>query len=150
MTRRHLTSSLEGLGAVWGNRAHAEAIPRHIHAGRSIVHFEMYNVSVAIAHWGRDWINRCVGIHSDNMAVVQVLNSMRTNDEFLGVCIRNILTQAAKYNIHICAEHIPGEDNKTADALSRLITGAGQFQWVRKCVHLEPVQEVANNVDFSL
>ena len=93
-------ASLEGLGTVWRRRAFAEIIPRQIQTGRSIVHFEMYNVSVAIAHWGMDWMNRNVKIHLDNMAVVQVVNSMRTNDEFLGVCIRNILCMSAP--VHIC------------------------------------------------
>ena len=43
-------ASLQGLGAVWGNEGYAEWIPNHVQQGRSIVHFEMYNVYVAISH----------------------------------------------------------------------------------------------------
>ena len=90
-----------------------------------------------------------IKIHSDNMAVVQILNCMRTN-EFLGVCIRNVLMQAAKYNIHICSQHIAGEENVVADALSRLGHGGRSFEWVSERVGIEKIPGEAFLLDFSL
>ena len=143
-------ASLQGLGAVWGNEGYAELIPEYVRHGRSIVHFEMYNVYVAVSHWGSIWRNRNIYIHSDNMAVVHILNTMRTNDEFLGVCIRNVLFLAAKYNLHLSAGHIPGVDNRRADALSRMKSEGQPFDWVRQEVHIQQVSRDTFNMDFSL
>ena len=143
-------ASLQGLGAVWGNKGYAEWIPNHVQQGRSIVHFEMYNVYVAISHWGNSWRNHNVFIHLDNMAVVHVLNTMCTNDEFLGVCIRNVLFLAAKYNLHLSAGHIPGALNSRADALSCLKSEGQSFEWVCQEVHIQQVSKEAFNMDFSL
>ena len=46
-------ASLTGIGAVWGTRAYAEEIPDCIRKGRSIVHFEMYNIVVMMKHWAK-------------------------------------------------------------------------------------------------
>ena len=145
-----MDASLQGLGAVWGNEGYAELIPEYVRHGRSIVHFEMYNVYVAVSHWGSIWRNRNIYIHSDNMAVVHILNTMRTNDEFLGVCIRNVLFLAAKYNLHLSAGHIPGVDNRRADALSRMKSEGQPFDWVSQEVHIQQVSRNTFNMDFSL
>ena len=94
-------ASLLGLGGCWGRVAYFDKIPVSIKRGRGIVHFEMFNVYVALRHWGNKLQGCRVCINSDNMAVVQIVNSYRTNDPFWGMCIRNILWVAARYNLHI-------------------------------------------------
>ena len=84
-----------------------------------IVYVEMYNAWVAVAIWSRLWKNRIVKINSDNLAVVHFINTLRTNDGFLSMCLRNILMILAKNNVHIQAERIMGIDNNKAEALSR-------------------------------
>ena len=123
-------ASLLGLGGYWGKMAYFDRIPDSIKRGRGIVHFEMFNVYVAIRHWGKKLQGCRVCVNSDNMAVVQIVNSYRTNDPFLGMCIRNILWVAARYNLHIGTVHVLGVDNKIADALSRLLEDEKRHKWV--------------------
>ena len=61
-----------------------------------------------------------MNIFSDNLAVVQVVNSGKTKDMFLATCIRNIWLLTAVYDIELEVAHIPGAKNEVADLLSRL------------------------------
>ena len=56
----------------------------------------------------------------DNKAVVDVIEGNRTRDRVLGVILREILMLQAKMNIQLKVEHVMGEKNPTADALSRV------------------------------
>ena len=56
------------------------------------------------------------------MAVVEVINSGKTRDEFLAICARNIWLLSAIFNIHLIMVHIPGKCNVIADLLSIWIT----------------------------
>ena len=123
-------ASLLGLGGCWGKMAYFDKIPGSVKRDRGIVHFEMFNVYVAIRHWVNKLQGCRVCVNSDNMAVVQIVNLYRTSDPFLGMCIRNILWVAARYNLHIGAAHVPGVDNKIADALSRLLEDEKRHKWV--------------------
>ena len=136
-------ASLLGLGGCWGKMAYFDKIPGNVKRGRGIVHFEMFNVYVAIRHWGNELQGCRVCVNSDNMAVVQIVNSYRTNDPFLGMCIRNILWVAARYNLHIGAAHVPGVDNKIADALSRLLEDEKRHKWVNEETGLQ-IQDLTN------
>ena len=53
------------------------------------------------------------------MAVVQVLQTGKARDPFLGACARNIWMEAAKADIDIVYSHIQGRKNVVADLLSR-------------------------------
>ena len=92
-----------------------------IRNGRGIVQFEMYNVWLAINMWGHKWENSMIKVNCDNNAVVQILNSYKTRDKFLGLCLRNIMLLLAKYNIHLMCTHIRGINNHIADSLSRVV-----------------------------
>ena len=59
-------------------------------------------------------------ILSDNLAVVQVVNSGKTKDMFLATCIRNIWLLTAVHDIELEVTHIPGAKNEVADLSSRL------------------------------
>ena len=123
-------ASLLGLGGCWGRVAYFDEIAASVKRGRGIVHFKMFNVYVALRHWGNKLQGCRVCVNSDNMPVVQIVISYRTNDTFLGMCIRNILWVAARYNLHIGAAHVPGVENKIADALSRLHEDEKRHKWV--------------------
>ena len=123
-------ASLEGIGGCWNKNAYCDHIPNVIKQGSGIVHFEMFNVYVALRHWAKLLQGQTVRVNSDNMAVVQIVNSYRTNDPFLGMCIRIILWVAARYNFHVVAEHIPWALNTIADALSRLNQDEAEYRWV--------------------
>ena len=59
----YVDSSLWGLGVFWGKKGYAEVILPEIKRGWGIVHFEKYNVVVAVAHWAHDWRGRTVQVN---------------------------------------------------------------------------------------
>ena len=57
------------------------------------------------------------------MAVVQVVQNLRTKDNILAACVRNIWFICAMWNIDLRIHHIRGTLNVEADLLSRLYSG---------------------------
>ena len=90
-------------------------------ASVEIVVKEMVPIVVAAAVWGPLWEGRHICFHSDNMAVVAVLNKGSTKDHLLLHFLRCLYFYAAFYKFHYSAVHIPGVLNTAADALSRHI-----------------------------
>ena len=133
-----------------GGRGYSCQIPEHIRCGRNIVHFEMYNIVVALATWAHNWPGQLVRIKSDNMAVVHAINNLRAQDTFLATCLRNALMTVACYGIHIDAIHIPGVENKKADALSWLMIDPICHEWVLEKVTLEPIPATAFALDEDI
>ena len=71
------------------------------------------------------------------MAVVEVITSGKTKDEFLATCVRNVSLITAIFNIQLQVLHVPGKANNIADLLSR---------WT---ITLHPEQKLRNLVpDF--
>ena len=58
-------------------------------------------------------------IHSDNQAVVHVVNSGYSKDQELMHLIRCMFFFRAYWGFELRAEHVPGEQNVAADAISR-------------------------------
>ena len=69
----------------------------------------MLNIIVASKIWAGHWRNKKIQVHSDNMAVVHVLNTGRTRDPILATCARNVWLIAATYNIDFIFTHIAGQ-----------------------------------------
>ena len=114
----HLDSSLQGMGGIFGQMVYA--LPTsgrftHLH----ITHLEMLNVVVALKVWASSWENKKIQINCDNLAVVEVLTSGKTKDEFLATCARNVWLITSIFNIQLTISHIPGKYNCIADLLSR-------------------------------
>ena len=80
---------------------------------------EMLPVVLAAMVWGKAWQGLSVCFHSDNSAVVTVLNSGSVRDGLLMHYMRCLHFVAAKYNFIFSSTHIRGLDNVLADALSR-------------------------------
>jgi hypothetical protein len=107
-----------GCGAAWGDQWlqwqwEGEWVERQIAIK------EMVPVVVACAIWGKAWEYRTVRVQCDNMAVVQVLNSLTSRDPTLMHLLRCLHYYLALFNIHLRAEHIPGVLNTVADCISR-------------------------------
>ena len=86
----------------------------HLH----ITQLEMLNVVVALKVWASVWADKIIDIKCDNLAVVEVLTSGKTKDNFLATCARNVWLICAIFNIQIRVWHIPGKSNHIADLLS--------------------------------
>ena len=79
---------------------------------------ELVPVVVVAALWGSSWAGHHVCFHSDNMAVVTILNKHTAKDHLLNNLLRCLFFYAAFYKFHYSATHIPGTLNAAADALS--------------------------------
>ena len=80
---------------------------------------EMVPVVVAAALWGKLWEGCHICFHSDNMAVLAVLNKHTARDEHLLHFLCCLFFYASYYKFYYSASHIPGTLNAAADALSR-------------------------------
>ena len=116
----HVDASLTGMGAIWDQNAYA--ISRHILAtvGWNISHLEMLNVMVALRVFAHEWKGKHVTFHIDNLAVVNSLKFNKMKDQILQSIVRTIWLLATANDVQLSYSHIPGIQNKEADALSRV------------------------------
>ena len=116
-----------GFGASWGSEwFNGRWIPLQMQF--SIAYKELFPIVIAARVWGGQWRQRSVCFHCDNLAVVCILNSRTSKDPLIMHLLRNLLMSAAYFGFAFCAQHVPGVENKVADALSR-------FQWQRFRLH---------------
>lgn len=80
---------------------------------------EIFPIYIGLALFGSKLKNKKLRIHSDNEAVVKVLNKMSSKSKRLMVFVRLIVYLTLEFNISIRVVHIPGFLNVTADRLSR-------------------------------
>ena len=99
---------------------------------------EFLPVVLALEIWGSSLENCSVTLHSDNMAVVQVINKNSSKDSHLMKLMRRLMIVSLKYNINFVAEHIPGKSNVAADLLSRL--QVEEFKQQFPCMDSKPTQ----------
>lgn len=81
---------------------------------------EFFPIILAVEIWGSLLTNTSIVLHSDNIAVVYVINKLTSKDSNLMKLMRRLMVTSLKYNISFHAEHIPGLLNNAADLLSRL------------------------------
>ena len=55
---------------------------------------------------------------------MQVINSSKTKDSFLGACLRELWLEVSKKGFQLRAIHLPGEENRVPDWLSRWELGS--------------------------
>ena len=79
----YLDASLTGIGGVWASRVYTSPLDLLPVQGLTIVHYEMVNFVIVLRLWGHFWRHSRVNIFSDNLAVVQVINSGKSKDMFL-------------------------------------------------------------------
>ena len=113
-------SCLKGCGGMYAKEYFHVAFPKFIlDQPLRIHHLEMLAVLVGVRIWGKYCIGMKVQIFCDNEAVVTVINSSKTKDPFLATCIREIWFEVAKNGFELRAVHLPGEENRVPDWLSR-------------------------------
>ena len=113
-------SCLKGCGGVCVTEYFHVAFPRSITDQQlRIHHLEMLGVLIGVRIWGRYCVGMKVQIFCDNDAVVQVINSSKTKDVFLGSCLRELWLEVARHGFELRAVHLPGEENRVPDWLSR-------------------------------
>ena len=80
---------------------------------------ELVPVTIAAAMWGPQWSGKRICFHSDNMAVVAVLQRRSAKSPPLVHLLRCMALFSAYYGFYFTSRHVPGVLNEVADALSR-------------------------------
>ena len=80
---------------------------------------ELIPVVVAAALYGKEWKGKVVEFVIDNMAVVEIVRSGYSREAHLMHLIRLLVLIACRHQFRFTASHIPGLENKLADAISR-------------------------------
>lgn len=80
---------------------------------------ELLTIMVALKLWAKFLHGKQITVLCDNIASVIVLNKGGTRDAFQGSCLREIAYLAATSDFTIRGRHIPGQDNRIPDLLSR-------------------------------
>ena len=80
---------------------------------------EMIPIVIAAKIWGHHWERKRIIFQSDNMAVVCCLRNGSCRDRHLCFLLRELSITAVTQNFTFTAIHVPGCENKAADALSR-------------------------------
>lgn len=87
----------------------------------NITLLELFPIALSIHVWGGSlFANRKVIFHSDNSAIVSVINKRSSREPKVMVFIRDIVIQTMSLNINFKALFLEGFRNQPADALSRL------------------------------
>ena len=81
---------------------------------------EFYPIILAAELWGETMASKAICFHCDNEALVYVINNLTSQEKHVMKLLRKLIFLSLKYNILFKAVHIPGEQNKYSDALSRL------------------------------
>ena len=85
---------------------------------QSIAYKELFPVVIASHVRGHVWCKRHVRFHSDDEAVVHILNTRTSKVPRLMQLLRSLLLSAARHSFSFSARHGPGVNNQIADALS--------------------------------
>ena len=108
-----------GLVGVFGNKWFTERWPVNCLQYHITIR-ELVPIALAIHLWGINLQNKCVQFHTDNVAVVHIINKQTSKDSTIMKFVRQFVLLILKYNIMFKALHIKGAKNKAADQLSCL------------------------------
>ena len=89
------------------------------HGHRWISQLRRWFFVVAAAMWGQTWHQHRVFFHSDNAAVVAVIQNKSARQPSMLHLLRCLYFFAAYYHFSYSVHHLPGVTNAVADALSR-------------------------------
>lgn len=86
---------------------------------QNITLLELYPIVLAIEVWCTSFTNRRVILHTDNKALVSVINSQTSREPLVMILIRRMVLFCLENNIVFSSVHVEGASNSASDALSR-------------------------------
>ncbi|CAC5368882.1 unnamed protein product [Mytilus coruscus] len=86
---------------------------------QNIAVLELYPIVLAVEIWGHRFENQCIYCHTDNIALVSVINKQTSKDPLIMFLIRRLVLHCLRNNVNFKAKPIYGSKNVLADALSR-------------------------------
>ncbi len=120
-----------GFGGFFNNEWFADVWPKEMSSlpasASSSALMEIYPIVISCLLWGKFWSRKRILFYCDNEAAVNIINKGRSSIPLINRFVRRITWASVLGNFIIKAVHIPGLDNKVADALSRF-----DFQKFRK------------------
>lgn len=111
-------ASKEGFGATYGSQWTQAKWPKNwkkLH----ITVLEFYPVYVLISMFKTLLSNSNILFHSDNMAVVEIINKQTSKNKYVMKILRPLVLIIMMHNINLRAQHIPGVNNILCDKISR-------------------------------
>ncbi|XP_063963147.1 uncharacterized protein LOC135156047 [Lytechinus pictus] len=90
----------------------------------SIAWKEMVPIAVALLVWGSDLAGKRIRLHTDNMAIKNVINKQTSHCPRIMSLVRTLVLQCLKRDTIVKAVYIATKENDIADSLSRL-----QMSW---------------------
>ena len=111
-------ASKEGFGATYGT----QWVQGHWPASWSRLHItvlEFFPVFIIISLFKNLISNSNILFHSDNMAVVEIINKQTSKNKHVMHILRPLVLTLMKHNINLRARHIPGINNILCDKISR-------------------------------
>ena len=116
---------LSGCGGLSQSQYFHVVFPPAVIAKLSEIHLlEALAILVALRLWGHLWTGLRIQVFCDNAAVVSALVSGKVKDQLLASILREIWFVAASLGFELRAVHLPGEENRAADLLSRWHLGS--------------------------
>ena len=109
-----------GCGGVFKSHWFSVAWPSEWWSSQNITFLELVPIILAAEVWGDMFRNASVLLHTDNLALVYVINKQSSKEPLVMSLVRRLVIQALNKNFDIKATHISGKHNVLADYLSRL------------------------------
>lgn len=91
----------------------------NVSANNSIAYLEYVPVLLAMLVWGLELSNTKIMLHSDNQAVVAIMNRQSSKCPHIMRLVRRLTLTCLRHNIVLRGEYIQGCSNTIADKLSR-------------------------------
>lgn len=150
---------LGGVGGADERHAYRAALPRLVYdrPDMHINRLEALNVVVAVHTLGRPSDKGAhIRILCDNQAAVSILSTGKGHDRTILGYARALWMYQAKFSVKLTFEHLPGVDNKLADALSRAHISSYHRQEADRLVksnrltYIEPCMYAFSPDDFGI
>lgn len=108
-----------GFGAVFKSHWFCGPWPENL-MPHNITWKELFPIVLALEIGCPQLKNQCISLHSDNYAVVYILNKQTSKDQSIMHLVRRIVLCCMQHNLLVKSTHIPGIFNILPDALARL------------------------------
>ncbi|CAC5395226.1 unnamed protein product [Mytilus coruscus] len=86
---------------------------------QNIAFLELYPIVLAVEIWGYQFQNQCINFHTDNIALVSLINKQTSKDALIMFLIRRLVLHCLRNNVSFKEKHMYSSNNVLADALSR-------------------------------
>jgi hypothetical protein len=112
-------SSTVGFGCVMGEKWFCGTWPSDDWRQTNIAVRELYPIFAALHLWVDTFEDKCIHIHTDNHALVAVLNKLYSKDKAIRRILKPIALLCITRNVRLVTHHLAGVLNVGPDLLSR-------------------------------